>query len=261
MTTDPQEARRLAALRQLDILDTPAEARFDRITRLALRLFDVPLAFICLADAERAWIKSAQGLQLAELPREATISNYVVTSGVPLVVENLRADERFAQHPLVTGEYGVAFYAGHPLRAPGGEVVGSLCVFDRTPHAFDEADLAALADLAAMAEAELGQVELAVALRHAEEASRLKGAFLADLCHELRTPLNAVIGYSELLQEDAQQGGLVGMGIDLGRIRDAGRHLLGTIDEVLDLMTTSEVTATIGAEEGLRFKVSLPLNP
>jgi GAF domain-containing protein len=258
-TPTAREARRIAALRQLDILDTPAEARFDRITRLTQRLFDVPIAMVCLVDAERVWAKSCQGVPYTQVARELAMSEHVVRADGPFVVEDLRSDPRFAGNPLITGELGLAFYAGYPLRAPGGEVVGTLCLFDRTARSFSPADLSALADMAAMAEHELRQVQLAIALHHAEEASRLKDQFLASLCHELRTPLNAVIGYAEMLKEDAEEQGHEGRATDLGRIRDAGRNLIGTIEDVLGLIIGGEVQVTIAPGEGTRFSVTVPL--
>jgi signal transduction histidine kinase/CheY-like chemotaxis protein len=183
----------------------------------------------------RVWFKSCVGLETTETPRPEAFCDTTVRVGAPLIVPDLAADERFADHPLVTGEFGARFYAGLPLRAANGQVVGTFCLIDREPRGLDDEQLTALADLAAIAENELSQVELAAAVRGAEEAARSKSLFLANMSHELRTPLNAIIGYAEMLGEDAADAGQDGMVADLGRIGSAGKHLLGMITDVLDL--------------------------
>jgi phosphoribosyl 1,2-cyclic phosphodiesterase/DNA-binding response OmpR family regulator len=149
------EATRLVALRRLGLLDTPEEERFGRITRLAQRLSRAPIALITLVDADRQWFKSRQGLDVTETPRDAAICAYAILSDESLVIRDTLADPRFADNPLVVGFPRIRFYAGHPLHAPDGHRVGTLCVIDHRPRELSAADLEALRDLATLAEAEL----------------------------------------------------------------------------------------------------------
>ncbi len=149
------ESRRIDALRRLNILDTPAEDRFDRITRLARRLFRVPMAAIGLVDSDRVWFKSRQGLMVRQVPRQASFCGEAILRDQALVVPDARQDPRFAGHPLVTNSPNVRFYAGHPIRLPDGGRVGTICIFDLHPRTLDPADLGALRDLAMLLENEI----------------------------------------------------------------------------------------------------------
>ena len=127
----PDEAFRLRTLTSLSILDTPAEERFDRLTRLAQRLFNVPIALVSLIDSNRQWFKSCQGLDVRETPRDVSFCAHAILGNDLLVVPDAAADARFADNPLVTGEPFIRFYAGCPLKAPNGSLLGTLCVIDR----------------------------------------------------------------------------------------------------------------------------------
>ncbi|MGK3142542.1 diguanylate cyclase domain-containing protein [Pantoea sp. C2G6] len=149
------EAQRLAQLRALNIMNTPAEERFDRLTRLARRLFDVPIALVSLLEAEHQWFKSTQGFDAVGSSRDISLCAHTILQEEIMIVEDAAQDARFYDNPLVTGEPHIRFYAGCPLRAPGGAKVGTLCIIGQTPRQFDAEDQATLRDLAAMAEAEL----------------------------------------------------------------------------------------------------------
>ena len=157
------EPARLAALRGLHVLDSPAEECFERITRTARRRFGVPIVLVSLVDANRQWFKSCVGLPVAETPRSASFCAHAILGDGALVIEDARRDPRFAANPLVTGDPFIRFYAGQPLRGPGGHKLGTFCLVDRRPRRFDEEDREALADLAAWAEREL----TALPARHA----------------------------------------------------------------------------------------------
>jgi GAF domain-containing protein len=146
------EDERLDALGRLDLLDTPAEERFDRITRLARKVFDAPIALVSLVDAERQWFKSAQGLNVAQTPRETSFCGHAILQDRVFVVEDAARDGRFADNPLVTGDPRIRFYAGYPLRTASGHRVGTLCVIDRRPRDPGEEELRALEDLGSLAE-------------------------------------------------------------------------------------------------------------
>lgn len=158
--TPEDETRRLAALRALRILDTPAEERFDRITRTARRLFNVPIALISLVDGDRQWFKSCQGLAVNETSRSVSFCGHAILQDEPLVVPDAASDPRFHDNPLVTGDPTIRFYAGCPLRAPDGSKLGTLCLIGREPRTLTDEEVASLRDLAAWAESEIGQVRL-----------------------------------------------------------------------------------------------------
>jgi diguanylate cyclase (GGDEF)-like protein len=154
------EARRLATLHHLNILDTAPEQRFDRLTRLAQRLFNVPMALVSLIDNDRQWIKSSAGLAAVQTPRNVSFCGHAIASDVTLVVPDACLDPRFHDNPFVAGEPHVRFYAGCPLVMPNGSRIGTLCVADSQPRDFDKNDVALLSDLARMVEQEICSVQL-----------------------------------------------------------------------------------------------------
>lgn len=159
--TPSDERTRLDTLRALNILDTSPEERFDRLTRLAKRLFGVPIALVSLVDENRQWFKSRQGLDACETSRDVSFCGHAILSDEVLLVPDAAIDERFHDNPLVVNDPAIRFYAGCPLRVPNGSRLGTLCLIDREPRDFDEDDLALLRDLARMAEQELAAVQLA----------------------------------------------------------------------------------------------------
>src|SRR5215207_4572101 len=108
------ESDRLDALRSLEILDTPAEERFDRITRVAAALFDVPISTVTMIDANRQWHKACVGVSGREDPRAVSFCSVAIQTPAPLIVPDAREDPRFADNPLVTGPPFIRFYAGQP---------------------------------------------------------------------------------------------------------------------------------------------------
>ena len=152
--TAQDEERRLAALHALGILDTPAEERFDRITRLAASVFKVPMALVSLMDRKRQWFKSTHGLNVAETSRETSFCSHAVSLREVLVVPDTFQDDRFSDNPLVTQVPRIRFYAGCPIFVEGN-CVGTVCVLDNRPRQFDAEAVNLLRDLAALAEVEL----------------------------------------------------------------------------------------------------------
>lgn len=157
----PDEDSRLAALRSLNVLDTIAEERFDRLTRIAKRLFGVEIALVSLVDENRQWFKSCVGLEVRETPRAISFCGHAILGEAPFVIPDALQDPRFADNPLVTGEPHVRFYAGAPLRLATGEIVGTLCIMDTQPRQMDRIDLAILGALRALVLEELQRREAA----------------------------------------------------------------------------------------------------
>ncbi len=155
------ESVRVDALRALGILDTSPEERFDRLTRLARRLFDVPIALVSLVDADRQWFKSCVGLPVSETSRDVSFCGHAILGDGILMIPDTLADERFHDNPLVTQAPHIRFYAGCPLRAADGSKLGTLCLIDVEPRSLSDDDRDLLRDLAHMAEQELAAVHLA----------------------------------------------------------------------------------------------------
>lgn len=154
------EQERLAALHFLNLLDTRPEERFDRLTRMARRLFSVSIATVTLVDTDRQWFKAREGVALPETPRDISFCGHAILTDEILLVPDAREDKRFFDNPLVTGAPNIRFYAGCPLNV-GGYNVGTLCVIDEKPREFGEEEMQLLKDLALMAEEELTAVQQA----------------------------------------------------------------------------------------------------
>ena len=172
-----QEKERLQELRRYAILDTPPEARFDRITGLAARLFRVPIALVSLVDEDRQWFKSHHGTHLRETPREISFCTHAIQTEGVMVVPDAARDPRFASSPLVTGEPHVRFYAGAPLITSAGFRIGTLCLNDTQPReplsAEEQKNLADLADIV------VDELELRVAERERREMEKLFASVFA----------------------------------------------------------------------------------
>ncbi len=149
------EKKRLAALRELNILDTPAEERFDRLTRLASQLFHVPIALVSLVDKDRQWFKSKQGLGACETGRDISFCGHAILDDALFEVSDATKDKRFADNPLVTDPPDIRFYAGVPLKTLEGLRVGTLCIIDTQPKTLSLEEQQSLKDMASLVEAEL----------------------------------------------------------------------------------------------------------
>lgn len=146
----PNETARLATLRDFRILDTPPEAAFDRIVKLARRVLRVPMTAVSFVDRDRQWLKASIGFTSCEASREVSFCAHAILQDEVFVVPDAAADPRFRDNPLVTDGILIRFYAGAPLRAPDGQVLGALCVIDQRPRRFGGRQRETLKDLAAM---------------------------------------------------------------------------------------------------------------
>lgn len=155
------ESARLTVLRSLNILDTSPEERFDRLTRMAKRIFGVPIALANLVDENRQWFNSCAGLGASDTPADVFFCSHAILGDEPFVIPEAKADERFANNPLVTSHPHIRFYTGCPLRAANSSKTGTLCIVDRQPRKVAIEDIEPLQDLALMVEQEIASVQLA----------------------------------------------------------------------------------------------------
>jgi hypothetical protein len=261
---------RLAALRETALLDSPTEAAFDRLARLAARLLAAPVALVTLVDEDRQFFKSCIGLpepwaSRRETPLSHSFCQHAVALGEPLVIEDART------HPLVGDnlairDLGVIAYLGMPLITGDGLALGSFCVIDGVPRRWSAEDVATLADLAGSV---MTEIELRAALRRTEAAraeaaaaTRAKDDCLAFVSHELRTPLTGIASNAQLLSlghcgalSDRQARAV-------GRIAQSQQHLLTLTNQLLDFRTIASghadyVLARVGVADAFDDALAL----
>jgi signal transduction histidine kinase len=239
------EESRLAAITHYEILDTPPETTFDRITGILRSVLHVTGAFITLVDRDRSFYKSISGIEFpVSTPRQDNMCDTVIAQEDVLVINDSYLASADLVRPLLKA--GMRFYAGAPLRTRDGIKIGTVCAIDPEPREVSESEKQILRHLSDIVidelELRLAARRMAVAddrLRRLNQdlqvASRNKSEFLAAMSHELRTPLNGILGASELLGQ-----GLFGelnpkQAEYVGDIHRSGRHLLRLIEDVLDL--------------------------
>jgi phosphoribosyl 1,2-cyclic phosphodiesterase len=149
------EAERIASLHRLNLLDTPPEERFDRLTRIASALFKVPISLVSLIDEDRQWFKSCFGTDVCESSRESSFCAHAVASGDLLIVPDALHDDRFRDNPMVSDGPRIRFYAGALIHSPEGKRIGTLCILDIRPRNLSHEEIALLKDMAAAVEAEI----------------------------------------------------------------------------------------------------------
>jgi diguanylate cyclase (GGDEF)-like protein len=155
------EVERLHALRSLQILDSSNEERFDRVTRMAKRMFGVSISLVTLIDENRQWFKSVQGINVSETPREISFCAHAINQEGLFIIPNTIEDERFFDNPLVTDQPNIRFYAGYPLKLRQGVNIGTLCLIDHKPREMNDEDQQLLKDLGEMIEQEIKSIQLA----------------------------------------------------------------------------------------------------
>ncbi|MEO6092465.1 MAG: histidine kinase dimerization/phosphoacceptor domain -containing protein [Novosphingobium sp.] len=164
------EPQRIAAVRRYDILDTPPDGAFDRITALAARRFGVPIAIISIVDEDRIWFKSHHGLSVQQIDRDPGLCASAILSKDPHILPDASVDPRSLANPLVAGEFGLRFYAGVPLATSDGYNLGTLCIIDKEARPMDQAQIDDLKDLATVV---MDQMELQLSARTAVSQAEL----------------------------------------------------------------------------------------
>ncbi|ALW84981.1 serine/threonine protein phosphatase [Hymenobacter sedentarius] len=169
MTTETdttREAARLQALKRYNILDTPEDGSMNRLTGLAAKVFNMPIALISLVDEDRIWFKSRYGLDAEQIDRDPGLCASAILSDEVYIVEDARQDPRTLANPLVAGEFGLRFYAAAPLQTHDGHQLGTFCVIDQKQRYLNEAQKLILQDMAAIA---MDEIELRLAARLAAQ--------------------------------------------------------------------------------------------
>lgn len=164
---------RLKMVRQLNINDVPEE-RFDRVTRLAKRMFNVDIALLSIVEKDTQWFKSKVGIEAQETGRGESFCGHAIMGDEPFIIHDASLDERFRDNPLVMGEPHIRFYAGVPLKIDDDVKIGTLCVIDKQPRLLSDQQVQDLIDLAKLAEAEL-VAELNSTLDELTEISNRRG--------------------------------------------------------------------------------------
>jgi GAF domain-containing protein len=180
------EDARMRSVEQLQLLGSEPEERFARITRMARKVFGVPMAAVSLLDRDCQWFKQNDGLDLAgTVPREQTICRatiarmYQNVEEPALIIEDTRKHPDFRELPAIKAEGGVRFYAGYPLFGPGGHAVGTFCIYDTRPRSLDGEQLETFRELASWVQRELERFDEMD--RAAEVQSHLLPRPLGDL--------------------------------------------------------------------------------
>ncbi|WP_241654467.1 sensor domain-containing diguanylate cyclase [Granulicella sibirica] len=185
-----REERRLRALHELHILDTPHETEYDEIVELAAAICGTPISLISLVDRDRQWFKSALGVTAEETPRSMSFCAHAIETADLFVVENAAEDARFRNNPLVTGEMCIRFYAGFPVSAMDGNALGTLCVIDRKPRTLTREQSKALEVLSKQVEARIELRAKRVALEQSLEQQKALSANLRASESLFRTFMN-----------------------------------------------------------------------
>ena len=193
----PTEHERLAAVRRYDILDTPPDGAFDRLTKIAADLFNVPIAIVSIVDEDRIWFKSHHGLDATEIPRGPGLCASAILENKPWVLSDAKYDPRSLANPLVAGEFGLRFYAGVPLRTRDGFNLGTLCVIDHEPREVQQAQIDSLSDLAAVV---MDELELRLAARRAVEQ---RETLLREVNHRVANSLSIVASLARMQSRSA----------------------------------------------------------
>lgn len=186
--SSPHEMGRIAAVQRYDILDSPPDGAFDRITALAARRFGVPIAIISIVDEDRIWFKSRYGLPIEQIDREPGLCASAILGYDPYILEDAQADPRSLANPLVAGDFGLRFYAAVPLTTSDGHNLGTLCVIDKEPRPINHEQIEDLKDLAAVV---MDQLELGLSARQAVGKANLMAK---EIDHRVMNSLQFVSG-------------------------------------------------------------------
>ena len=218
-----QERARMRAVRRYDILDTPPDGSFDRVTRLAAKLLHAPIAIVTIVDHDRIWFKSRYGIEAEEITRDPGLCASAILHDEPWVVEDARRDPRALANPLVAGEFGLQFYAGAPLRTVDGHNLGTLCVIDMEPRVFGDTERSVLADLADIV---VDELELRLAARDVETSVRERQALMEERQRQALQLNDDVVQALAVAKMELQMGVNADIGARIDHALESGKRIL-----------------------------------
>jgi signal transduction histidine kinase len=235
---------RLAALNKANLLDTPPEEAFDRITRLASLIIGAPTSLVSLVDKDRQFFKSAVGLDdpLAsdrETPLAYSYCQHAVHSGHALIIDDARTHHLVKDSPAIL-ELGAIAYAGIPLIDEDGHALGSFCVTDSKPRVWTEQEIQILHELAALVMTEIRLRSVVLGLR---EIDRMRAELIAVISHDLRNPLTSILGSTSLLLQRDDRLSADERATFLAIINKQGKRMLQMTE---DMMARSKADAEAG---------------
>ncbi len=220
------EDERIKSLKKYDILDTPPDGSFDRITKLAAKLLHVPIAIVTLVDTDRIWFKSRYGLDVQQIGRDPGLCASAILSDDFYEVDNALTDPRTLANPLVASEFGLRFYAAVPLKVRDGHNLGTLCVIDKQPRHLSESQKETLGYLADIL---IDQLELRLAAR---TAIYQQNQVLSIAAHDLKNPLTTLTVWADLARNAKNDPEQVESMLD--RIKESGERMNRLINDLLE---------------------------
>ena len=229
----PQESKRLAALKALNILDTPPEADFDDIVKLCAEVCHAPICLITVIEEERQWFKAKVGLDLDQTPRELAFCTFCILQDGIFEIEDTRKDERVADNPLVTGEPFIRAYAGAPIWTKDGFPIGSLCVIKKEPsklNAFQRKTLTTLANqVSKQMELRMSNTELREATQELNAHRDNLQQIIRVIGHDLRNPIGGLTSMLEIISQDFET-------FDQDEIQDFFREMIASSNQASSLL-------------------------
>lgn len=263
-------AERLDVLRSYSVLDTPVEAAFDDIARIASRICDVPIALVSLVESSRQWFKAEVGLGTRETPIDSSMCAYAILQSEMLEVPDARLDPRFANNPLVTGDVGLRFYAGAVLRTSDGHPLGTACVIDKRPRWLTDHQREALD---ALARQTMALLELRKALIHADAMQKHLRQLMTAAGHDLRQPLQSIMMSLEIGKLKSTDPVVIAqmttglaatskLGHELDDLAIASKDIASTVDPIKGVISIKELFASLddawrpaAERKGLRLRM------
>jgi two-component sensor histidine kinase len=256
--TPANETGRLAAIHRYDVLDTPPDGAFDRVTSLAANLFSTPISIISIVDTDRIWFKSHHGVDAEQIDREPGLCASAILHDSAWLLENAELDPRSLANSLVAGAFGLRFYLGVPLRTHDGFNLGTLCVIDREPRTVSQAQIDQLTDLASIVmdqmelrrSARFAVGELSLALDAKDAAIQQQALMAREIDHRVKNSLQLVASLLALQSREAQP--------DVAEQIQAAARRVSSIARLHEHLYSSETADTINARDYLtRLAVDL----
>ncbi len=220
------ENDRVKVLKSYELLDTPPDASFDHLTKMAAELLEMPIAILTLVDSDRCWFKSKYGLERQEMEREISLCSTAIEQDKLYLVKNAETDKRTCANPLVTGDFNLRFYSGVPLKSKEGYNLGTLCVLDTKPRDFSQRKQKILHNLAQLV---VQQIELRM---EARTAIKHQNQILNITAHDLKNPLSIMPLLADLIIDNKNNPKAIA---DIAKqIKSAGRRMNKTIENLLE---------------------------